>query len=221
MTPARSGSVLSSNSAAAFAEAAAAAAGADVARRAACGAALLKDSPSSWRDESLRLLLARALADGDEGEADRLAGALPTALVFEERLTSLALRDPVSALAAAAGLSLPARAWQRLLWTGAAMLHDAAVPTTRDLLAAALCAALGHLPPAVAFLEAVGLARCFAEDANVDIFHLMVLGATPGLAAGARVDLLLAVGAALAARGATVEASMANAEAALLAGESR
>lgn len=205
----------------AFAEAAAAAADGDTARRAACGAALLEQSPSSWREESLRLLLTRALADGDDQEVDRLASALPAALVLEERLVCLARRDPVSALTAAAELTLPARAWQRLLWTGAATLRDAEAPITRDLVAGALCAAVVHLPPAVAFLEAVGLARRFAEQPDVDVFHLMALGTTPGLSEAARADLLLAVGAALAARGATAEAAVMNAEAAWLAGESR
>ncbi|MDB4983475.1 MAG: hypothetical protein JWM82_4227 [Myxococcales bacterium] len=211
MTPAPWASVSS------FAEAKEAAAGADIARRAACGEALLRQPPSTWREESLRLLLTRALADGDESEAARLAAALPSAVVREERLVLQAGHDPVNALAAAAQFGLSARAWRRLLWTGASTLRDAD-PMTRDLVAGALCAALEHLPAAVAFLEAVNLARCFADELGVDVFHLMALGTTRGLSDAATADLLLAVGAALAARGATAEAAALNVEAVRLAG---
>jgi hypothetical protein len=210
-----------SSSSSAFAEAAAAAVGADAALRAACGDALLRQSPSTWREESLRVLLMRALADDDNQEAERLASVLPAALVLEERLVCLAARDPVTALAAAGQVTLPARAWRRLLSISAAALRDADSPMTRDLVASALCAALTHLPPAIAFLEAVRLARCFAEDREIDIIHLLALSTTTGLTVPARADLLLAIAAALAARGATDEAATMNAEAAMLAREGR
>jgi hypothetical protein len=204
-----------------FAEATAAAAGAEWAPRLACGAALRAQAPSAWREESLRLLLARALVVGDAEEAARLADALPAAVVLEERLVAALPREPLPALAAAAKAPLPARAWRRLLAAGAAALAETTDPLARDLLAAELCASLAHLPPAIAFLEAVSLARCFAVTPDVDDFHLLALTATPGLAAPARADLCLAVGAALASRGAVDEAAQLNAEAARLGGEAR
>jgi hypothetical protein len=146
---------------------------------------------------------------------------LPLALALEERLVRRAQDDPVGALTAAARNGLPARSWQRLLWTGAATLRDVTDPMARELVAGALCAALVHLPPAVAFLEAVAMARCFADQPGVDVFHLLALSTTPGLSEAARGDLLLAVGAALAVRGATGEAAALNAEAVRLAGEGR
>jgi hypothetical protein len=204
-----------------FAEARAAASGADSARRAACRSALLSQAPSVWREESIRLLLRRALADGDDDEADRLASALPLPLALEERLVYQARHDPVGALTAAGGCPLPARAWQSLLWTCAAGLSDVCDPMVFDLLAGALCAALAYLPPAVAFLEAVELARRFADEPRVDVFHLLTLSTTPGFSQAARADLLLALGAALAVRGASADSAAIHAEAALLAGEAR
>ena len=177
-------------------------------------AALRAAAPSAWRAESLRLLLARALADGDQEEVDRLAAALPAAIVCEERLLALAERDPLAALESAAHARLSGRAWRALMAAGAARLQEEADAVTRDLLAAALCAALVHLSPAVAFLEAVALARCFAETGAVDDFHLLALSALPGLSEPARADLELAVGAALAARGSAAEAARINAHAA-------
>lgn len=162
----------------------------------------------------MRLLLSRALADGDDTEADRLAVALPAAVVCEERLLALTVRDPLSALEAAAQVALPAQARRALMAAAAARLPDEPDPMRRDLLAGALCAALAHLPPAVAFLEAVALARCFAQTPAVDDFHLLALSAVPGLSEPARVDLELAVGAALAARGAAGDAARINAQAA-------
>lgn len=197
-----------------FAEARAAAAEGDAARRARCGAALRSAAPSAWRAESLRLLFSCALADGDQVEAERLAGALPPAIVCEERLLALAARDPLGALEAAAQAALPAQARRALMAAGAARLRDEADPVRRDLLAGALCAALARLSPAVAFLEAVALARCFAQAPAVDDFHLLALSAVPGLSEPARVDLELAVGAALAARGAAADAARINAHAA-------
>lgn len=208
MTPARWGSVSS------FAEARAAAAGGDADRRATCGAALRSAPPSAWRAESLRLLLSRALADGDDGEIDRLAAALPPAVVCEERLLALAARDPLAALEAAGHAALPAQPRRALMAAGRARLQEEQDPVRRDLLAGALCAALAHLSPAVAFLEAVALARSFAETPAVDDFHLLALSAVAGLSQPARVDLELAVGAALAARGAAVDAARINAQAA-------
>jgi hypothetical protein len=197
-----------------FAEASAAAATGDAARRAACGAALRAAAPSAWRVESLRLLLSRALAEGEEAEAALLAAALPAAVVREETLLALAGRDPLAALEAASEAALSGDARRALMAAGAARLEEEADPVRRDLLAAALCGALAQLPPAVAFLEAVSLARCFACTPAVDDFHLLALSAVPRLSEPARVDLELAVGAALAARGAAGEAARVNAQAA-------
>jgi hypothetical protein len=194
-----------------FAEALAAVTGGDAAGRAACGAALRASAPSAWRVESLRMLLSRALAEGDRAEAERLAAALPAEVAREEILLAQAGEDPIPALAAAAEARPSAGTWRSLLAIGAARLQAEADAVRRDLLAGALCAALAHLPPAVAFLEAVALARCFAETPAVDDFHLLALSAIPGLSNPARSDLELAVGAALSARGA-VEAARLNAQ---------
>ncbi|MFL5308018.1 MAG: hypothetical protein ACJ8F1_22575 [Polyangia bacterium] len=197
-----------------FAEARAAASGADPAWRVTCGAAVRAAAPSAWRTEALRLLLARALVDGDHAEIERLAAALPATVAREERLLALAKRDPLGALELAGEAALSAQAWRALMAAGAARLQQEADSVRRDLLAGALCAALAHLSPAVAFLEAVALARCFAETRTIDDFHLLALSAVPGLSEPARVDLELAVGAALAARGAAAEAARVNAQAA-------
>lgn len=185
----------------------------DTAGRIACGAALRATAPSAWRVEGLRLLLAHALAEGDGSEAERLTSALPPDVAREEFVMAKAHQDPVAALAVASREPLSSRAWRAVLAAGAAHLRAVTDPVSRDLLASALCAALPRLSPAVAFLEAIALARCFAEIAEVDEFHLLALSALPGLSATARVDLQLAVGAALAARGAAAEAALLNAAA--------
>jgi hypothetical protein len=180
--------------------------------RAALCEQVLEAPPSAWRDETLRRLFELSLGHGDLALGERLGRALEPGIALEERLVFRAGVEPLAALADD-GVPFLSAAAQRRFVAACLSRFPGASSGEANALARALRDALDWWPAPSAFLHALRLVQAYCALPAVGAEHLLALAGVGTPSSLAQADLLRAVGAALAARGAMASASELNARA--------
>jgi len=175
---------------------------------------MLAMKPSSaWRDETLRSILGRGLAEGHASLVAAVETALDPLVALEERLAYLVTLDPLAALADDSLPLLSSSGKMRLFHLATEHLTEKTAADRAEALALALGDALHWFNAPIAFLEAARLASIYGAHALMNERHLLALAEVQTPSTLARADLLRAISAALLARGAPRAAAPLQAEA--------